>query len=295
MAARDQAEGAAPGGLLARLARRLPRTYLAGRRVVVRTLRDGYVHAGNIAYLSLVTLLPLIILITAATVAFGQTAAGQAAIAGVLRALPANVASVFVPVVSEVLEARTGNLLWIGGLVALWTVTTFIEALRDIVHRAFDVELKRSFIQYRLLSLAGTLAAMLLIVFAFVSQLLLVLVLKSLGHLVPAYLNLPQWLDLGRFVTPGLVFLALWAVFKLLAPRGFRKSAGWPGALVTTFAWVGGTLLLGPAFAVFGDMGLTYGALSGVIVALLFFYAVGFALVAGAELNAALASGDRPD
>ena len=36
-------------------------------------------------------------------------------------------------------------------------------------------------------------------------------------------------------------------------------------------------------------MGLTYGALSGVMLALLFFYAIGFALVAGVETNAAIA------
>ena len=48
-------------------------------------------------------------------------------------------------------------------------------------------------------------------------------------------------------------------------------------------------LLLGPAVSAFGHMGLTYGTLSGVMLALLFFYGVGFALVFGTELNAALA------
>ena len=48
----------------------------------------------------------------------------------------------------------------------------------------------------------------------------------------------------------------------------------------------------GGALSRFGDMSITYGALSGVMVAMLFFYAVGFALVLGAELNAALAKPD---
>jgi len=281
-------------GLLARFAERLPRTYAVGRRALGNTIRDGYIHAGNIAYLSLVTLLPLIILITAVTVAFGQTDAGQAAIAGMLRALPADVAKLFGPVIAEVLEARTGNLLWIGALVALWTVTTFIETLRDIIHRAFDVPFERHFLEYRLHSLAGTIVAMLLVVIAFVAQVAMVVILKAVIHLVPEQFQLRGWIDWSRAITPVVIFLALWALFRLLAPAGYRHTPGWPGALITTLAWVGGTLLLGPAFSSFTYMGLTYGALSGVMVALLFFYAVGFALVLGAELNAALAKPDLP-
>jgi membrane protein len=290
--------GANPGPIasaLSRLAARLPRTYLVLRDVVEVTLRDGYIHAGNIAYLSLVTLLPLVILITAVAVTVGQTDAGQAAIDGVLRALPANVADLFEPVIDEVLEARTGNLLLIGGLVALWTISTFLETLRDILHRAFRVPNTRSFVEARLRTIAGTLVAMLLILVAILSQVVLVVVLKSLPVIRRLEDDIPTILDWSRLLSSGSVFLSLWALFKLLSPRSHRHNRAWPGAAVTTAAWVGGSFLLGPAFASFGQMSLTYGALSGVMIALLFFYAVGFALVLGAELNAALARVRKPD
>lgn len=276
------------------LGRRFSGAYRLILRVLGRTLRDGYIHAGNIAYLSLVTLFPLIILITAVTAAFGQTDAGQAAIHGVLRALPDNVGDIFEPVIGEVLEARTGNLLWIGAIVALWTVTTFIETLRDIIHRAFEVRYTRKFLEHRLQSLVGTLVAMALVVIAFVSQVAFVLMVKTVRHLFPGEIYLPGWIDLSRTLTPVAIFLSLWALFALLTPRVYRRSPAWPGALVTTLAWVGGLLLLGPLFGNIGHMSLTYGALSGVMVALLFFYAVGFALVLGAELNAALAQRHPP-
>ncbi len=269
--------------------RRLMRVLVVGRAVLAATLRDGYIHAGNIAYLSLVTMLPLIILITSVTAAFGQTDAGYAAINGLLKALPDNVADLFEPVIDDVIAAHSGYLLWAGGLVALWTVTTFIETLRDIIHRAFRIPLARSFLAYRLRSMGATLAAMLLVVVMFVSQVVLVVALKAVQRLIPPEMQLSRWFDLSQFLPPVFIFLSLWALFKLLAPTGFRKSPGWPGALVTTLAWIGGSLLLGPFLARFGDMSLTYGALSGVMVALLFFYAVGLALVLGAELNAALA------
>lgn len=274
---------------LARFAWRLPRTYQVLRDIVEVTLRDGYIHAGNIAYLSLVTLLPLVILITVVAVALGQTDAGQAAIDGMLRALPPNVAELFEPVIDEVLEARTGNLLLFGGIVALWTISTFLETLRDILHRAYRVPNTHSFVEARLRSIAGTLVAMVLILVAILSQVVLVVALKSLPAVRPLETDLPLLLDWSRILSSALVFLSLWALFKLLAPRMFRHKASWPGAAITTAAWVGGSFLLGPVFASFGNMSLTYGALSGVMIALLFFYAVGFALVLGAELNAALA------
>ncbi len=283
---------ALPGVLqsaVTRFSTRLPRTYRVLRDVVEVTLRDGYIHAGNIAYLSLVTLLPLVILITAVAVTLGQTDAGQAAIGGMLKALPPNVADLFQPVIAEVLEARTGNLLLFGGIVALWTISTFLETLRDILHRAFRVPNTHGFVESRLRSIAGTLVAMLLILIAFVSQVVLVVALKSLPVIRQLETDLHFLLDWSRILSSAVVFLSLWALFKLLSPRSQRHNPAWPGAAVTTAAWVGGSFLLGPAFASFGQMSLTYGTLSGVMIALLFFYAVGFALVLGAELNAALA------
>ncbi len=282
----------APAGGWFGLARRWPRAIAILRRVVGRSLRDGYIHAGNIAYLSLVTLLPLSILITAVTVAFGQTDAGRYAIEGVLRALPDNIAALFVPVIDEVLKARTGNLLWIGGAVALWTVTTFLETLRDITHRALGVEPERHFLEYRLQSLAGTLVAILLALATFLLQVVMVVVVHQVERLLPQAMELPGWIDWSRLLSPLVLFLSLWALLKLLTPPAFRKDATWPGALVTTIVWALASLLIGPTFSTFSHFGLTYGALSGVMLALLFFYAVGFALVLGVELNAALADKD---
>ena len=267
----------------------LARSLWLGRRVIFSTLRDGYIHAGNIAYLSIVTLLPLVILIVSVTGIFGRTDAGQAAIEGLLRALPANLAELFEPVIQEVLEARSGYLLWAGGIVALWTVTTFIETLRDIIHRAFEAPRLHAFWEYRLYSMGATLLTMLLVLVAFLSQVVLVVAMKAMRTLFPYSVDVPGWVDLSRFLPPVFIFFAIWAIFKLLAPSVHRKAAAWPGAVVTTLAWIGGSLLLGPILSRFGDMSITYGALSGVMVAMLFFYAVGFALVLGAELNAALA------
>lgn len=263
------------------------------RETILPTLRSGSIPAGNIAYLSIVTLFPLVILITAATNMFGRTDAGQAAIAGLMAALPDQAARLLRPVIVEVLTERTGNLLWVGGLVGLWTVTGFVETIREVFHRAYDQEPSRPFWVYRLISIGATVLAMFLLLAGFVSQLLLQVVFRNLRHFLPYTLTLPPWIDASRLLPPVMIFGALWAIYKLLAPTGFRHSPGWPGALLTTVVWVLAAMLMGPVLSAFGGMSLTYGALSGVMATMLFFYIVGMALVMGAQLNAALANSRR--
>jgi uncharacterized BrkB/YihY/UPF0761 family membrane protein len=62
------------------------------------------------------------------------------------------------PVVAAVLEpvarrdvARSGWLLWLGGLVGLWTVGSLIETIRDILRRAYGTREAQAFWRYRLI------------------------------------------------------------------------------------------------------------------------------------------------
>ena len=138
-------------------------------------------------------------------------------------------------------------------------------------------------------SIGGLLVAMVLVTVLFVSQVVLGLLLAAIRKALPYDVHVPGWVDWSRLATPVSLFLILWALFRLLSPRSYRHCASWPGALLTTFVWIASVYIAFPMMASFGGMGLTYGALSGVMLALLFFYVIGFSLVAGAELNASIA------
>ena len=277
---------------------RWPQLGALARRAIGRTIQDGYIHAGHIAYLSIVTLFPLAILIMAVTAAFGETGAGRATIATLLAMLPADLAELFRPAIAQVLAVRTGGLLWAGGLVALWAVTNFVESLRDISFRAFDTPVEHGFLARRLQSLAGTLITILLAAGIFLLQILMVVLVRALKQLMRLTIGLPGWIDratmldnfvrISQLLTPLMLFLALWALLKLLTPPVFKYHPSWPGALATTAIWTIGSSLLAPGLLRLFDFGLTYGALSGVMLALLFFYFIGLALVFGVQLNAAL-------
>ena len=61
-----------------------------------------------------------------------------------------------------------------------------------------------------------------------------------------------------------------------------------PGAVVATVLWILASLGFRWYASHFGEYQRTYGAIGGVIVALLWLYALGLAIITGAELNGAV-------
>src|SRR3954463_2336222 len=119
------------------------------KRVAIGVYNDGFIHAGNLAYLAILALFPFFILAAAVAHLLGQSQDAQLTVFNILRRLPHNVADTLQEPIQEVLTARTGTLLWLGGLVGLWTAASFIETIRDILRRAFGVKFCAPFWEYR--------------------------------------------------------------------------------------------------------------------------------------------------
>src|SRR6476660_4760343 len=82
------------------------------KRVAVGVYNDGFIHAGNLAYLSIVALFPFFIVAAAVAHLLGQGQDAALTVANVLHRLPPDVASTLQEPVNEVLQARQGPLLW---------------------------------------------------------------------------------------------------------------------------------------------------------------------------------------
>ncbi len=263
-----------------------------GWQTVVGSWADGFVHAGNIAYLSLLTLFPFFIVVATLGGAVGRTDAGVRAVHSFLRTLPNDVAILIAKPVADVIAARSNSgLLTIGLLVTLWSVSGFIETIRDIIRKSYRAVGTQPVWRYRAASIVLVVGAVLLMVVAFLAQVVLTGVEQFVFHLLPAAGDLVARLALGRLAPALVLFVALYLIFYVLTPDKFRNGTCpiWPGALLTMVVWIGTTMLLPPILSLFGGYSLTYGSLAGVIVALLFFYIIGLGLVFGAHLNAALA------
>lgn len=254
------------------------------------TFEHGFTHAGNLAYLSLVTLFPFVILLAAVAGQLGRTADGLAAVNGFLTALPSNVAALIAPALTDVIAADSSSgVITFSLAVALWTSSGVLVTLRTIVTQAYGRESEMPYLRWRLLGLLEVLGLVLLLLIAFAAQVVVTAAETFVYRLMPMAANIFPALGLQRIVPALLLFLALWGLFALLCPRRFHIAPVWPGALATAAAWTATTLALPRALTLFGGYALTYGSLAGVIIALLYFYIVGLGMVLGAQLNAAIA------
>lgn len=274
-----------------------PRTMQIVQRVLVGTYRDGFIHAGNLAYLSLITLFPFFIVAAAVASIFGHTQDGQAAVGAFLATVPPGVADVVREPIMGVLEARTGPLLWLGGLVGLWTVGSLIETIRDILRRAYGTRGTRSFWHYRLSAIGITLVSVFAVMFAFSLQVAMTGIDQLVRALFPFAEDAIRLIALTRLVPMAVLGVALWSLFMSLTPGAYRgpRYPKWPGAAATTLWWYGVTMLLPPTLSLLGGYDRTYGSLAGVMITLIFFFFVGLGVVIGAELNAALAAFSTQD
>jgi membrane protein len=261
------------------------------KRIAVGVYNDGFIHAGNLAYLSILALFPFFILAAAVAQLFGRSEDGARTVATILAELPADVAITLRAPIEEVLTARTGPLLWFGALVGLWTAASFVETVRDILRRAYGVKYNAPFWEYRLASIAMIMGSVVLLMFAFAASVALTSVQAAIERWFPISDDVIGTVEFFRVIPAAALFFTVYTLFYALTPSRYRRPGcrKWPGALLITAWWLVTVELLPVAIGWVGGYSLTYGSLAGVMIALLFFFVVGLGVVMGAELNAALA------
>jgi membrane protein len=267
------------------------RFFAVMRRVAVGAFNDGFIHAGNLAYMAMLSIFPFFITGAAIFSAIGEEGERAASINALLAALPPVVAEVIRPVALSVIEQRTGGLLWIGGLFGLWTVGSLVETIRDILRRAYGTRPTKAFWKYRLFSTGIILAAVFLLILSLFAQVAIGAAEQVIDAWFPRLSEMASNLAWSRIVPGFGLYGSMLLLFVSLTPAAYRtrRYPKWPGAALVTLWWIAVTAALPPLLASVFDYGLTYGSLAGMMIALFFFWLVGLGIVAGAELNAALA------
>lgn len=271
------------------------------KRTVAGAWNDGSIHAGNLAYMAMLALFPFFILGAAIFSAIGEDSERTASIEAILYALPPVVGNVIEPVARNVVDARSGWLLWIGAAVGLWTVSSLVETIRDILRRSYGTEATLAFWRYRLLSVGIILSSVVLLMFSLIAQFLIGTVQQIITAYLPLLSDAIDQLSFSRIIPALGLYGSIFLLFVTLTPEQYRgrQYPKWPGALLVTIWWVGVTVALPPILKQFFSYNLTYGSLAGIMIVLFFFWLVGLGVVVGAELNAALAEpspeADGPD
>lgn len=248
---------------------------------------DGEAMAGYIAFNCLLSIFPFLIFATTLIGLLVGPERSDEITHALFELAPEHVARTLEPVVDEVLGKQSGRVLTLSAVFAIWIASNAVEAFRTAFDRAYAVSAPRHLIANRLLA----------IVFVFLGALVALILGLSIVlspfifHLLEevARVDLPGGAGLltyGFGVAVFVIFLLM--MHRFLPHRHPEHAVFWPGVLVTTALWILGATAFSVYLSFTPTYSITYGALAGVIVTLLFFYLTGAVIIFGAEFNAAV-------
>jgi membrane protein len=166
----------------------------------------------------------------------------------------------------------------------LWSASAGMQALMRAVGRAYDEAERRSPVKLRLTALGLTLGALVLAAASLGAIVVLPAVMDDLGlgTIGQWVISALRWPALGVLIALGL------AILYRVSPDRDDPKWRWatPGAFVAIVLWLMASIGFSVYAGNFGSYNETYGALSAIIILLLWLYISAYAVLVGAELNA---------
>lgn len=263
------------------------------KQVLKRAWASGKDHnvsllAAGVAYYAFLAIFPALI---AAVLVYGlvsSPAEVERQVASFGQALPAEAERLLTQQMRSIAAGSEGALgagVVVAVALALFSASGGMQGLMTALNVVYRERETRNLIKVRGTALLLTLGAIAFFLFSvgLVGVLPVVLDAVQLGNIAEVLVLALRWLGLL------LAFPVALAVLFRYGPDRDNPRFSWlgAGALVATVIW----LLVSVGFAVyvdnFGSYGKTYGTLAGVVVLLLWLYFSAYAVLFGAEVNAA--------
>jgi membrane protein len=197
---------------------------------------------------------------------------------------PNVVNEIITPTIRDIVKGARGEVVSLGFVISLWAGSSAISAFVDSITEAHDQTPLRHPVRQRFYAL-GLYVVML--VFAIVSAPLI-----ALGPLKVAEYLPDSWDNVLRFGYYPMLFIGLVVAVNILyrvsLPKPLPSHRLVLGSVLASVVFLITTLGLRVYLTWITSTGYTYGALATPIAFLLFAFFLGFAIMLGAELNAAI-------
>ena len=249
---------------------------------------EDLTHAASIAYYSLLSLLPFLLLIFWLLGLITASPEDHARAVGfILRHFPAR----FEFLVRQLDAFRASGLRMgvLGTLVLMWAALGVFGAVSTAVNHAWGVEKQRSYLKHKLVSFVMMVAAgtMLLVVLVLMTA-SEVVAASALAHVVERFPALDALRGFGvRYGVMLLLILAVGLVFYYVPNAKVRFRDVWIGALLTALLWRAAFLGFSWYVRDLSRFSVIHGSLATVVVFLIWIYISAVILLYGVEFTAA--------
>ncbi len=194
------------------------------------------------------------------------------------------VTEIIEPTVRDIVRGARGEVVSIGFVISLWAGSSAVSAFVDSITEAHDQTPLRHPVRQRFFAL-GLYVVML--VMAIATAPLVALGPLKIGQRIPE-----SWDNVLRFgYYPALILALVVSVtflYRVSLPKPLPSHRLVMGAVLATAVFLVTTVGLRIYLTYITSTGYTYGALATPIAFLLFAFFLGFAIMIGAELNAAI-------
>lgn len=254
---------------------------------IVKTIEhDGVEHAGYMSFMVILSIFPFLVFMLALTRAFGASEIGQHFIESVLLAMPNYSIESLQIRMDEILRSPPEDLMTLAIAGTIWTSSSFVECLRTILNRVYELENLPNYLFRRLLSIMQFVIISLMVSVAmFVSFIIPIIISKvpALSHMIDEYREI---ISVSRYFLILLsLFLTASSLYYIVPNTKIKFRNVVPGALLTVILWISSGYFLSYYISHYKQLSIIYGSLGSIIVTLIFFYIVNMIFIYGAELN----------
>jgi len=258
------------------------------KRTVKESIEDGVTGlAAQLAYYFFLALFPALLFLVALASFFPLEHLMDEITGALARFAPGDVVKIVQEQLTRISDSGHGGLLTLGFVGTLWSTSAAITGLIDTLNKAYEIQEGRPWWKVRLTAVGLTLGVGLFILLSFAVIILSPILVEpmagyfGLGETFRWTWALMQW---------PVVFLLVATGIGMIYYFGPDAEQRWewltPGSLTATVLWIVASLGFRFYLTNFGNYNETYGAIGGVIIALLWLYLTGIAFLVGAELNA---------
>lgn len=248
---------------------------------------DGVEMAGYLTFLAILSLFPFLVLIIATAGFFGQGEAGAQFISLLISHLPREAVAALKPRIDEIISGPPQGLLTISILGAIWTSSSAVEGMRQVLNRAYKVANPPTYILRRLLSIVQILLFTLVLIVVMLVMVLAPILIEPVSRFIGYDLEHSMHLLTRDFIYIGslMILFGITSVYYVLPNTKHSLLRVLPGALLVVVLWVSGAALLSYYLNNVHQVNIIYGSLSGFIATLIFFYVMNLIFIFGAEFN----------
>jgi membrane protein len=237
--------------------------------------------AGALTFFGVLALFPFLVFVVSLTSLLIDPATAATLISDLYRVAPPAVADILSERIHALTTGQSPTLLTFSALGTIWAASGGIASLMEALNTAYGVNDSRPFWKRRGLAILVTLGSAVFVVIASLIAVAAPAVAHALGEPMATIL---LW---ARLPVSAFIIMAVLAVLYYVLPdveQEFKFIT--PGSVVAVVLWLIASVGFSYYARKFGDYEVSYGALGGVIVMLMWMWISSMAVLLGAEINA---------